>query len=200
MEYILGRRLQKEEVFHIKNGFISAWSGSKEILKDIWQLTFRSGGELEDGGRVGPALLVTCLDYHLVRTDEPSTLYLQVFFFFNFSFCISRSPHSQSQAQVQRRWNVPCTWDLMGSKNRYQVQGFKNSIINPQLYYTRTKYNRCMQIFVSSEDFFGKYQEVPPQKDLLGGPSWGGTSWVHQSSESPTSIIMYYMHCFCSPG
>ena len=37
----------------------------------------------------------------------------------------------------------------------------------------------------------GKYQEVPPQKDLLGGPSWGGTSWVHQSSESPTSIILY---------
>ena len=24
----------------------------------------------------------------------------------------------------------------------------------------------------------GKYQEVPPQKDLLGGPSWGGTSWL----------------------
>ena len=43
-------------------------------------------------------------------------------------------------------------------------------------------------------------QEVPPQNDLLGGPFWGGTSWVHQSSESPTSIIMYYMHCFCSPG
>jgi len=27
---------------------------------------FRSGGELEDGGGVGPALLVTCLDYHLI--------------------------------------------------------------------------------------------------------------------------------------
>ena len=37
-------------------------------------------------------------------------------------------------------------------------------------------------------------QEVPPQKDLLGGPFWGGTSWVHQSSESPTSIIMFYLY------
>ena len=37
----------------------------------------------------------------------------------------------------------------------------------------------------------GKYQEVPPQKVLLGGPFWGGTSWVHQSSGGPTSTIMF---------
>ena len=35
---------------------------------------------------------------------------------------------------------------------------------------------------------------IPPQKVLLGG-----TSWVNQPSGSSTSIIMYYMHCFCSP-
>ena len=37
-------------------------------------------------------------------------------------------------------------------------------------------------------------QEVPPQKVLLGGPFWGGTSWGHQSSGSPTSIIMFYLY------
>ena len=31
-------------------------------------------------------------------------------------------------------------------------------------------------------------QEVPPQKVLLGGPFWGGTSWVHQSSANSKSI------------
>ena len=47
----------------------------------------------------------------------------------------------------------------------------------------------------SVRDFWFDYpQEVPPQKDLLGGPFWGGTSWVHQSSESPTSIIMFYLY------
>ena len=48
-----------------------------------------------------------------------------------------------------------------------------------------------MTIFFYRTDY---PQEVPPQKDLLGGPFWGGTSWVHQSSESPTSIIMFYLY------
>ena len=44
----------------------------------------------------------------------------------------------------------------------------------------------------------GKCQEVPPQEVLLGGTSWGGTFWVNRSSGSPTSIIMYFLHCFRS--